>query len=100
MSVDTESGSPELSIGAGSSLTDTGTRVLKAGDPFAVFNRYGDIQPFGSGEQGLYHDGTRFLSRLHLRFPKDRFLLLGSSVSDDNLLLSVDLMNPDMEDAR
>jgi len=88
----------QFPVGATSSLTDTGTRVLKAGDTFVVANRFGDIQPFGLGQQGLYHDGTRFLSRLHLRLPRDRLLLLSSSVRENNLLLSVDLMNPDTED--
>lgn len=87
-------------VAAGPSLTDTGTRVLKAADTFAVFNRFGDIQPFGAGEQGLYHDGTRYLSRLHLRLGRDRFLLLSSSVRENNLVLSVNLMNPDTVDAR
>src|SRR4029078_1677079 len=38
--------------------------VLKSGDPFAVFDRTGDIA--GPGEYGLYHDGTRHLSLLTL----------------------------------
>src|SRR5581483_6161953 len=42
-------------------------RVLKHGDTFAVFDRYGDSRPVGLGEEGIYHEGTRFLSRLELR---------------------------------
>ena len=38
--------------------------MLKYGDTFAVFDRTGDIS--GPGEQGLYHDGTRYLSMLTL----------------------------------
>ena len=53
-----------------------GSRVLKHGDTFAVFDRYGDIAAGGAGEQGLYHAGTRFLSRLELRLEGGRPLLL------------------------
>ena len=51
---------------ADSSLTDQPIRVLKQGDTFVLFDQYGDIRLGKSGEQGLYHDGTRFLSRLML----------------------------------
>src|SRR5437870_10193397 len=46
-------------------------RVLKHGDTFAIFDRYGDIYPLGLGEHGLSHDGTRHLSRLELRLGVD-----------------------------
>jgi hypothetical protein len=54
-------------IQATSSRADDRTRVLKHDETFAVFDRFGDVQPVGLGEQGVYHDGTRFLSRLELR---------------------------------
>jgi hypothetical protein len=38
---------------ATSSLADDRTRVLKYGETFAVFNRLGDIEGRGLGEQGL-----------------------------------------------
>ena len=47
------------------------------------------------GEEGIYHDGTRFLSRLRLLVNDRRPLLLSSTVREDNLLLTVDLTNPD-----
>jgi glycogen debranching enzyme len=81
---------------ATSSLADDRTRVLKHGETFAVFDRYGDIQPLGLGEQGLYHEGTRFLSHLILRVGHNRPLLLSSTVRDDNAFLAVDLTNPDL----
>jgi glycogen debranching enzyme len=81
---------------ATSSLADERTRVLKHGETFAVFDRHGDIQPIGLGEQGLYHEGTRFLSRLELRIGPVRPLLLSSTVKEDNVLLAVDLTNPDV----
>ena len=40
------------------------SRVLKDGETFAVFDPHGDIQAAGVGQEGLYHEGTRFLSRL------------------------------------
>ena len=80
---------------ATSPLADRRTRVLKHGDTFAVFDRYGEIQPTGLGEQGLYHDGTRFLSHLSLTLGMARPLLLSSTVKEDNILMTVDLTNPD-----
>src|SRR5262245_37714301 len=81
---------------AKSSLADDRTRVLKEGETFAVFDRYGDIQPVGMGEQGIFHQGTRFLSRLILNLYGKRPLLLSSTVREDNVLLAVDLTNPDV----
>ncbi len=81
---------------ATSSLADNRMPVLKHGETFAVFDRYGDIQPLGLGEQGIYHEGTRFLSRLLLRVAQSRPLFLSSTVKEDNALLVVDLTNPDL----
>ena len=51
---------------------DDRTRVLKHGETFAVFDRFGDIQPLGVRRAtGLYHDGTRYLSRCELRLDGD-----------------------------
>ena len=69
--------------------------VLKDGDTFAVFDAVGDIFGEGLGEQGLYHDGTRFLSMLELRLNSDRPLLLSSRSSPDNLQFGADLTNRD-----
>src|SRR5882672_10212080 len=84
-----------------SARIDDRTRVLKHGDMFAVFDRFGDIEEMGSnrlGIFGLYDHDTRFLSRLRLRVAGSRPLLLGSTIKDDNALLAVDLMNPDLWD--
>jgi glycogen debranching enzyme len=80
---------------ATSALADDRTRVLKYGKAFAVFDRYGDIQPVGLGEQGIFYQGTRFLSRLVLHLNGKRPLLLNSSVRDDNSALDIDLSNLD-----
>jgi len=81
---------------ATSTRVDDRTRVLKHGDTFAVFDRFGDMAPVGLGELGLYHEGTRFLSRLAVLLDQERLLLLSSRVSDDNTVLTVDLTNPDV----
>ncbi|HSY38841.1 MAG TPA: amylo-alpha-1,6-glucosidase [Polyangia bacterium] len=86
-------------IQATSSRTDDRTRVLKHGRMFAVFDRHGDVQPVGFGEQGVYFDDTRFLSRLELRVGGRRPLLLSSTVKKENDLLAVDLSNPDLKEA-
>src|SRR5215472_17067471 len=71
-------------------------RVLKHGDTFALFDQHGDIRPGENGEGGLYHDGTRFLSRFHMDLDGARLFLLSSTVRDDNDQLSVALTNPDL----
>ena len=81
---------------ATSSLADDRTRVLKWGDTFAVFNRLGDVESLGVGEQGLYHRGTRYLSRLALRMGDKIPQLLRSTVQNDNAFLTLDMMNPDV----
>ena len=81
---------------ASSSMADNRTRVLKHGETFGVFDRYGDIQPVGRGTQGLFHEGTRFLSRQELFLNNDRPMLLSSTVKEDNALLAVDLTYPDL----
>lgn len=81
---------------ATSSRADERNRVVKHGDTFAIFDHFGDIVPFGLGEQGIYHGGTRHLSALDLRLNGVRPLLLSSSVREDNDLFVVDLTNPDI----
>ena len=77
-----------------SSLTDDHIEVLKQGDTFGVFDGNGDILSLRTGSQGLYHGGTRFLSRFELAINGERPLLLSSTVKEDTVVLSVDLMNP------
>ncbi len=72
------------------------TAVLKHDDTFAVFDYSGDIGAFGTGEQGLYHEGTRYLSRFRLRLNGRRPLLLSARVKQDNELFGADLTNPDI----
>ena len=86
----------EFYIRSSSARVDVRTRVLKQGDMFAVFDRFGDVETFGTGELGLFYQDTRFLSRLTLKLGKDRPLLLSSTVREDNAVLAVDATNPDV----
>jgi glycogen debranching enzyme len=79
-----------------SARIDDRTQVLKQGDTFAIFDRFGDIETLGMGEFGIYHQDTRFLSGLVLRLAAQRPLLLSSTIKDDNAIMAVDLMNPDI----
>jgi glycogen debranching enzyme len=81
---------------ATSSLADDRTRVLKYGTTFAVFNRVGDVESIGLGEQGLYHQGTRHLSRFAVRMGDKMPQLLRSTIQSDNAFLTLDMMNPDV----
>jgi glycogen debranching enzyme len=71
-------------------------RVLKHGDSFAVFDPHGDIMAGPPGSYGLFHGGTRFLSRLELLLGNRQPLLLSSTIADDNTVFSADLTNPDI----
>jgi len=95
--VDTlESRNDQFDIIASSSMADDHIKVLKQGDTFGVFDRDGDIRCFKLGPQGLYHEGTRFLSRFELTLNGEAPLLLSSTVKEDNVLLNIDLTNPDL----
>jgi glycogen debranching enzyme len=82
---------------ATSSRADDGSRVIKHGDSFGVFDRAGAIRPGGLGEQGLYHDGTRFLNRFEITVHGRRLQPLRSTVRSDHVLV-VDFTNPDYLD--
>jgi glycogen debranching enzyme len=71
-------------------------RVLMHQDTFAVFDRAGAVCSDLRQEQGVYHRGTRYVSRLDLRIDGERPMTLSSSVVRDNALLAVDLTNPDL----
>ena len=79
-----------------SNLIDERTLVLKHADAFLVFNHHGNIKPGGLGEEGLYFEGTRFLSRLVLDLEEEPVIFLGSSVKGNTGQLAVVLTNPDM----
>ncbi len=72
------------------------TLVLKQDTTFGVFNEFGDIDARARQEEGLYHEGTRFLSLLALSLAGGRPLLLSAGVRRDNVMVAADLTNPDL----
>jgi len=70
--------------------------VLQQGDTFALFDLHGDMGALGSSDHGVYHEGTRYLSRFRLRLNDKRLLLLSARVKEDNELFGADLTNPDI----
>jgi glycogen debranching enzyme len=83
-------------IATTSSPADDRARVLKYGGLFFVFDRLGDVQTSGLGEQGLFFEGTRYLSELSLYLWDARPLLLSSTVATNNFLFTADLANLDV----
>ena len=71
-------------------------RVLKHGDCFGVFDPHGNIVPGHASEEGLYYDGTRFLSWFELLLFGHRPLLLSSTLGIDDAVFDADLTNPDV----
>ncbi len=71
-------------------------RTMKHDDCFLVFDSHGDIGASLGGPDGLFNCDTRYLSHFELLINGLQPLLLGSNLSDDNCVLSVDLTNPDI----
>jgi len=70
--------------------------TLKHDDCFGLFNDIGDIDAEARTEAGLYRAGVRHLSRLTLTINSLRPLLLAATTREDNVLLAVNLTNPDV----
>lgn len=94
MSTVSESLQPLYTIQATSPPAAKRTRVLKQNDTFGVFDEYGDIDSEAVQEEGVFHKGSRFLSRLQLKLLGHRPVLLSSTVRQDNVVLAADLTNP------
>jgi glycogen debranching enzyme len=82
-------------IATTASRADDQARVLKYGRLFFVFDRLGDVSG-GTGGQGLFCDGTRYLSELSFRLWNERPLLLSSTVAANNFLFTADVANLDV----
>jgi glycogen debranching enzyme len=89
------SGGPVLIPGV-VSLAGSARRVLKHGDTYALFDVYGDALEIERSPTGIFHHDTRHLSRLVLAVEGHRPLMLSSTVQPDNVVLDVDLTNPDV----
>jgi len=81
------------------SLAASSRRTLKHGASFAMFDEFGDIFEVEHSPAGLFHHDTRFLSRLRFTLESHRPMVLSSTVQPDNVMLDVDLTNPDLFDA-
>jgi hypothetical protein len=77
-------------IATTASPADDRARVLKYGSLFFVFDRLGDVNGSPGGE-GLFCDGTRFLSELSFTLWNARPLLLSSTVATTNFLFTADI---------
>lgn len=83
-------------IQATESIQQRWPRTLKQGDTFAMFDALGDCVAPGLTPGGLFHNDTRYLSDVLLLLDGQRPLLLSSTVESDNVVLTVDLSNPDI----
>ena len=83
-------------IQATESIQQRWPRTLKQGDTFAMFDALGDCIAPGLTPGGIFHNDTRYLSGVQLMLDGARPLLLSSAVEQDNVVLTVDLTNPDI----
>ncbi|MFW5700564.1 MAG: glycogen debranching N-terminal domain-containing protein, partial [Cyclobacteriaceae bacterium] len=86
-------------ISADSTYADNRTKVLNYKDTFGIFDRWGDIKQIGKEIQGIYNDGTRYISNFDFMINNTRPLLLSSEIKEENEILSVDLTNSEIKDS-
>ena len=84
-------------VAANAARVDVSPHVLKHDESFLVADRNADVDGTGLGEEGLYHEDTRYLSECMLTIDGVRPMFLGSSVKDDNSVLVAEFMNPDLQ---
>ena len=77
---------------AESTLFDHRSHVLMRGDLFAVLDYSGNV---AFGEQGLFFQEARHLSKFLISIRGEHLLSLNAEVRPDNAILWVDLTNPD-----
>ncbi len=71
--------------------------VLKFGDVFAMLDNYGSIRRFGFEQEGIFYDGTRFVSKKILKIGTKYPLLLNAAANEEDEHLIIDFTNPDFE---
>src|SRR5262249_14541170 len=69
--------------------------ILKHGDTFAAFDSLGDIDSNSQQPLGLFHQDTRFLSRLKLRVGAQTLRFIGSTIDEDSSVQIVNLATDD-----
>ena len=87
----------QYQIAATNSLQDRRPQSLKQGETFAVLDQHGDLVAGPGSPDGLYFRDTRHLSAFTLTIAGEAPLLLSSTLRDDNIALTCDLTNPDLE---
>ena len=80
------------------SLVERPLRTLKYGNTFAVLDANGDMGTLPGSPEGLFMRDTRYLSNFSMTIAGRRALLLGSTLEDDNVSLTVDLTNPEVRE--
>ncbi|HEX4106368.1 MAG TPA: glycogen debranching N-terminal domain-containing protein, partial [Rhizomicrobium sp.] len=83
-------------IQATESIQERWRRTLKSGDTFGLFDALGDVVDPHLSPGGMFHRDTRHLSGLEFLINGQRPVLLSSAVENDNVVLTVDLSNPDI----
>ena len=83
-------------IQATESIQERWPRILKSGDTFGLFDALGDVIEPRISPGGLFHNDTRHLSGLKFLINGQRPVLLSSAVENDNVVLTIDLSNPDI----
>jgi glycogen debranching enzyme len=71
-------------------------RTMKHGDCFVMLDSYGDVGAAHGGPDGFFYLDTCYLSHFEMLINGVQPLLLGSNLSDDNAVFTVDLTNPDI----
>lgn len=87
------------SVNASTALQERRFHVLKSDDVFAIVDSIGDMTAAPGSNDGLYFRDTRHVSGLNLLVGGARPLLLNSSLSADNLMLTANLTNAGIRDA-
>jgi glycogen debranching enzyme len=69
--------------------------LLSHGESFAIYDLAGDIPRAGQQSFGLFHGGTRFLSRYELRVNGQLPFVLSTEPTHNGSVLTTNLTNPD-----
>ena len=83
-------------IQATESIQQRWPRTLKQGETFGLFDALGDCVAPDLTPGGIFYNDTRYLSGVQLLIDGQRPLFLSSVVDNDNVVLTVDLSNPDI----
>src|SRR5262245_5381457 len=83
-------------IQATSSIQERWHRVLKQREPYVLYASVGYSPDPWLTPGGIFHQDMRHLSGLEFAINGQRPLLLSSAIEDNNVVLTVDVSNPDI----